>query len=109
MRKKPKKKSILILILCLLLVLMIGISIVYISCNGKKKKEIVNYSENVVTVEEIKLYSLANSNYIESGLIGKNVELLLDNIDNEYFKIKNFDNYYIKYNNVQGIEDYTES
>ncbi|UKI27644.1 MAG: hypothetical protein L6V91_03360 [Bacilli bacterium] len=68
-----------------------------------------HYNKYVKTNKNIVLYDKSGS---EVGLIGKNVELSLDEIeitsDTKYFKIKDFDDeYYVKYQDVDKIETLT--
>lgn len=124
-KKYNKRKSIrkiLIISLSILLILLI-ISLVYyldkehkeqIRLNNiKKEQEIINninshYSEYVITNKESNLY---NSNNEVIGIIGKNISLSLDNIeinkDTKYFKVKDFEDTYIEYNDVEKIDSLT--
>lgn len=107
MSKRMKKKELILFSIIITIVLMIT-SLIFVKHYFNKENNIdanVNFSDNVITKEEIKIYSLENESYIESGIIGKNVELSLEKQNNDYFKIKDFDNYYIKYKNVDGISD----
>lgn len=107
MSKRMKKKELILFSILITIVLMIT-SLIFVKHYFNKENTIdanVNFSDNVITKEEIKIYSLENESYIESGIIGKNVELSLEKQNNDYFKIKDFDNYYIKYKNVDGISD----
>lgn len=95
-------------IICSLIVALI---ILHLKNDAKKEEEkeeiTITYSENVITTNEIKMYSLEDNHYIESGLIGKNVELSLENIDNKNFKLKDFDDYYVKYNDLEELSNRT--
>lgn len=116
--KKKKTKKILIISLSILLVLLI-ISLIYyldkehkeqIRLNNiKKEQEIINnisnhYNEYVITNKESNLY---NSNEEIIGVIGNNVSLSLEdtliNKDTKYFKVKDFEDTYIEYNDVEKI------
>ena len=111
MRKRSGRKNTLILMLmCIIICALIAVIIILHFKNEdiKEEKNTITYGENIMTTNEIKIYTLEDNNYIESGSIGKNVELSIENINNEYFKIKDFDNYYIKYQDVQEIDNYTE-
>lgn len=116
--KKKKTKKILIISLSILLVLLI-ISLIYyldkehkeqIRLNNiKKEQEIINnisnhYNEYVITNKESNLY---NSNEEIIGVISNNVSLSLEdtliNKDTKYFKVKDFEDTYIEYNDVEKI------
>lgn len=102
------KNKIIVLRTLIIIIISLIIGIIIIVSKEKTQHESVEenhfvFSENVITLNDIKIYSLENNNYIESGLIGKDVELSLENSTNEYFKIKDFDNYYIKYNDIEAI------
>lgn len=118
--KKKKTKKILIISLSILLILLV-ISLVYyldkehkeqIRLNNiKKEQEIINnisnhYNEFVITNKESNLY---NSNNEIIGIIGKNVSLSLDNTlinkDTKYFKVKDFEDTYINYNDVEKLDN----
>lgn len=103
-----KNKTLILNLLIMILLFNISLVIINKKTYAYSKEDILfNYSENVITKDNIKLYSLKDNIYIESGIIGKNVELSIENIDNEYFKIKDFDNYYIKYENVEELDNRT--
>ena len=71
-----------------------------------------SYNEFVITNKEAKIYKKEDGLYLENGIIGKNVELRLneDSKNEEYFSINNLDNkYYIKYEDVDKIDKLTES
>lgn len=118
--KKKKTKKILIVSLSILLIILIGLLIYYLDKEHKeqikldniqKEQEIVNnikshYNSYVITNKESNLY---NSNYEVIGIIGNDVELSLEeseiNKDTKYFKIKDFDDIYIKYDDVDVINE----
>lgn len=91
-----------------------GYNYFYEKNNMLKEKDIVkkitsHYNEYVKTNDEVKIY---DKNGNEIGLIGKDVELNLDEIeitsDTKYFKIKDFDDeYYVKYQDVDKIDALT--
>ena len=91
-----------------------GYNYFYEKNNMLKEKDIFkkitsHYNEYVKTNDEVKIYD-KNSN--EIGLIGKGVELGLDEIEinsgTKYFKIKDFDDeYYVKYQDVDKIDALT--
>ena len=111
MRKRSgRKKTLILMLMCIIICALIAVIIILHFKNEdiKEEKNTITYGENIMTTNEIKIYTLEDNNYIESGSIGKNVELSIENINNEYFKIKDFDNYYIKYQDVQEIDNYTE-
>lgn len=111
MRKRSgRKKTLILMLMCIIICALIAVIIILHFKNEdiKEEKNTITYGENIMTTNEIKIYTLEDNKYIESGSIGKNVELSIENINNEYFKIKDFDNYYIKYQDVQEIDNYTE-
>ena len=66
--------------------------------------DIINrYDKYIKTVNETPLYILENDNYIENGIVNKDVILELEEIpityETKYFKLKN-SNFYIKYQDV---------
>lgn len=70
-----------------------------------KEKVEKHYNEYVKTTKETKIYSLANNEYIEAGIIASDVNLTLDKIEidhnTKYFKISNLGNkYYVNYEDV---------
>lgn len=118
MRKRKNKKSNLIIVILFIIVLGIcgyfGYKYVVsknITLNKEKiiEKITSHYNKYVKTDKNVVLYDKSGS---EAGLIGKNVELNLDEIeitsDTKYFKIKDFDDeYYVKYQDVDKIETLT--
>ena len=118
MRKRKNKKNMFVIIALPIIVLCIGgyfgYNYFYEKNNMLKEKDIVkkitsHYNEYVKTNDEVKIYD-KNSN--EIGLIGKGVELGLDEIEinsgTKYFKIKDFDDeYYVKYQDVDKIDALT--
>lgn len=108
------KQKKLIIIIVILLILLAGVYIIYFTKEDKpllkeEKLDVTEYfSEYTITNKEAKLYTKENEEYKESGLIGKNVELTLNEVTNkedEYFNIKELDGkYYIKYKDVDKIE-----
>lgn len=107
MRRKKKKNKVLIAAILFILMIIVSLLVYKIFFYESNGKETINFSETIITTDEIKLYSLEDNNYIENGLIGKNVELSLENSNTEYFKTKDFDNYYIKFDDVEGITNRT--
>ena len=118
MRKRKNKKSNLIIVILFIIVLGIcgyfGYKYVVsknITLNKEKTIEKItsHYNKYVKTNKNIVLYDKSGS---EVGLIGKDVELNLDEIeitsDTKYFKIKDFDDeYYVKYQDVDKIDALT--
>lgn len=101
-----KNKSLILYLLLITILFNISLAIISNKTYAYSEDNIpLIFPECVITTNDIKLYSLEDNNYIESGIIGKNVELSLENMDNEYFKIKDFDNYYIKYENVEELSE----
>lgn len=66
-----------------------------------------SYNEYVKTNKEAKLYSLNDNNYVEAGLVGKDIELSLEDMDityqTEYFLVDGLD-LYIHYEDVEKID-----
>lgn len=118
--KKKNTKKILIISLSILLILLVISLIYYLNKehkeqirlnNIKKEQEIINnisnhYNEFVITNKESNLY---NSNNEIIGIISKNVSLSLDNTlinkDTKYFKVKDFEDTYIEYSDVEKLDD----
>lgn len=66
------------------------------------------YNNYVITTSEIDVFSIVNGEFIKVGKINNNVELELDGIVNDYFKLKGFfDEYYISYKNLNKIDSVT--
>ena len=120
-KKKLKVKNLIITIL-LLFIIALG---VYLTINHYKNNkdiqvkkdntiEIKNhYNKYVITNKDATIYLLDNNEYKKSGLISKNIELTLDDVeinnDTLYFKINDLgDTYYISYNDVDKIDALTE-
>ena len=78
-RRRVKKKIKKVFTAIVLFALIISIFLIYKICFNSSSKEHKNFSENVITTDEIKIYTLDNDEYKESGLIGKNIELSLKN------------------------------
>ena len=118
--KKKNTKKILIISLSILLILLVISLIYYLNKehkeqvrlnNIKKEQEIINnisnhYNEFVITNKESNLY---NSNNEIIGIISKNVSLSLDNTlinkDTKYFKVKDFEDTYIEYSDVEKLDN----
>lgn len=113
MRKKKSNKKIVLLIVVIFVLVLIGIGLYFVLEKGNvtnitKPNYDDYYSEYVITNKESKIYIKDNNEYKETGLIGKNIELSLNNeISNDgYFNIDYFDNkYYIYYEDVNKIEE----
>lgn len=112
-RNKKQNKKLSIITSSILLIIIGVLVYMYLSTNMEKQidnkiSEIKDhYNECVVTTKETTLY---NEKEEVVGKLGKNVELTLSEqqIDEntKYFIITHLDNeYYIKYQDVQGIED----
>lgn len=93
----------------------------YNNYKNKKKLEEINrtinnitnhYNKYVKTINDAKIYEFINEEYIESGLIKKDVELNLSEItideNTKYFHVKDL-NYYIEFNNVAPIDTIKEN
>lgn len=113
MRKKKSNKKIVLLIVVIFVLTLIGIGIYFVLGKGNitnitKPNYNDYYSEYVITNKESKIYIKDNNEYKETGLIGKNIELNLNNENSNdgYFNIDYFDNkYYIYYEDVNKIEE----
>lgn len=113
--RKRKNNKIIIIISLLLIILIGGIIFIYYSKDSvmpilDNTKEIEkHYNEFVKTNKESILY---NEKEEEIGKIGKDVELTLNNInidkDTKYFSIKDLEGYYIKYEDVDKIDNLTD-
>lgn len=125
-KKKKNKKKIILIITIILIILTLGACYIYITKveeekeqerirleNLKKEQELISeisshYNEYVKTNKETILY---NENGEEIGKIANNIELSLEDTtidkDTKYFKIKEFDNHYVKYEDVEIIENLT--
>lgn len=112
MKKKKKKKvklfaSVIIAASCILL----GYCLYSTYNSERQNKNIIDeiashYNTYVRTNKEATLY---DGSFAEAGVIGKNIELTLDEVDittdTKYFKIEGFkDKYYINYKDVDKIE-----
>lgn len=114
-KKKRKLTSIIFAIIILLLISLIFYELI-LSNNNKiklkiREEEIVNiikshYQENVITNKEAKLYDLEGN---PIGKINTSVLLVLENIEidenTKYFKIKDFEDTYIKYEDVDKAKE----
>ena len=112
--KKNEFRKFIIIVIIVIFAIISFLCYSYVKDNRIKldKENIIkeinkHYNEFVKTNKESKLYDKDNN---EVGLLGKDVEISLDDIDiNEnvkYFKINGFDNeYYIKYQDVDKIEE----
>ena len=68
--------------------------------------EIINHYNKYVKVNnESTLYKMENNELKEIGKVNKDINLELDDIHKNYYKIKNL-NYYIEYKNVDKIDNY---
>ncbi len=113
MRKNKNSKKIVLLIVIIFLLLLIGGTGVYFMLNNKDKEPVkINYndyySKYVTTIGEVKLYTKENDEYKESGLVGSNVELTLNNDNNNdgYFNVNDFDGkYYVYYKDIKKIDE----
>lgn len=120
MPKNRRKKNKSIILPIILLIMIILLCFIYykkinhdeeIIINEKKTIEKIkkHYNEYVKTNKESIIYDKEENNI---GKISKDVELTLDDItidkDTQYFKIKDFENTYIKYNDVDKIESLKE-
>ena len=120
--KSKKKKTKKILVICLFIILL-SLILVLMYFNNEEKKERIrlenikkekelikeitsHYNEYVKTNKEVNIY---NEKEEEIGKIASDIELSLEESlidkDTKYFKIKDFENSYIKYQDVDTIEN----
>ncbi len=116
-----KKKAILIIILLIIIILSLLLFLLFIKDNkkeeGNNNVQVLeniksHYNQYVVTNKEARIYELNNNSYNEVGVISKNIELeLLDiNIDEntKYFQINMEElKYYIYYEDVDVTNNIT--
>ena len=126
-KRKFKKKSFFV-VFVIILVIMLGVALVINrQIEIKKEQELIlkekqrqeklleeiknSYNKYVKTNKEATLYVLENDKYNESGLVGKDIELILKDMDltyeTEYFYIEGIKRY-ISYKDVEKIEKLTE-
>lgn len=110
----------------IILIVILGFSLIFMFCvfgyfiydskenisEINEKKEIVDvkkyYSDFVRTNKDINLYINKDNNYVVVGKISSGVELALNGIFDEYFKLNGFDEeYYVNYKNLDRIEELT--
>ena len=113
MRKKKRNKKIVLLIVVIFALTLIGTGLYFVLEKGNITKPNYDdyYSEYVITNKESKIYIKDNDEYRETGLIGKNIELSLNNENSNdgYFNIAYFDSkYYIYYEDVNKIDELSE-
>lgn len=113
MRKKKRNKKIVLLIVVIFALTLIGIGLYFVLEKGNVTKPNYDdyYNEYVITNKESKIYIKDNDEYRETGLIGKNIELSLNNENSNdgYFNIAYFDSkYYIYYEDVNKIDELSE-
>jgi len=121
---KRKKRKIILILIAILMLLFLSLSFIYIVKEEreeklrldtlKREKELVNeinshYNEYVKTNKEAIIY---NENEEEIGKIANNIELSLEeteiNKETIYFKVKDFENSYIRYEDVEVIDKLNE-
>ena len=116
-KKKKRKLKMPTIIFAIIILLLIGL-IVYKLISSEKKLDSKNnvqsvidiikshYQENAITNKEAKLYDLEGNSI---GKINESVMLLLEDADidenTKYFKIKNLEDIYIKYEDVDIFEE----
>ena len=117
------KKGLVIVVILLLISIILGISVI-LYINYKKEETLkieqerlnyiekikTNYNKYVITTKETKLY---NSKKEEIGKINNSVKIELkekkiDDVDDNYFELELFDNYYIFFEDVKPIEKLDE-
>ena len=108
-RKKEKNKLLIIAISIIAILLLVGVICLIFST--KESDDRINikdyYNEYIVTNKDAKIYIKEEDNYVESGIVGNNVELVLNPYveKSEYFNIKLLENeYYIYYMDVDKID-----
>ena len=104
-KKRSRNNNLLVIIFFLALILFFTFFL-YIKGGFDDEKPVQKkgtFSRNVITSSDIKMYSLIGDEYIESGIIGKDVELSLNDSANEYYEIEDFKGYYIRYDKVEAI------
>ncbi len=109
-RLKKKVKILLILTIIIILSLLIFILFNFNKNSINEEKIDINnyYSQYIKTKKDIVLY---NSNNEEEGLVGKNIILKLEEVNNELNKFKTIINqkeYYIDYKDLEKIESDNE-
>lgn len=117
-RKNNKKQLILGILFIVIILALVGYFYIANRNNENRKKDndkvlyneiIMHYNEFVKTNKEATLY---NDEYQEAGKIGNNIEISLNDMqidkDTRYFSIKDLDGYYIKYQDVDKIEELSE-
>lgn len=117
-KKNNKKVLVIFLIIILLVVLSVVLWFLYDKSVSEKLKQndkelyneiVKHYNSYVKTNKEAILY---NEEYQEVGKIGNNVQLTLNDMpidkDTKYFGIEDLDGYYIKYQDVDIIDELSE-
>lgn len=117
-RKNNKKQLILGILFIVIILALVGYFYIANRNNENRKKDndkvlyneiIMHYNEFVKTNKEATLY---NDEYQEAGKIGNNIEISLNDMqidkDTRYFSIKDLGGYYIKYQDVDKIEELSE-
>ncbi len=110
-RKKKKKIVILIVILILILIGVIITKILYDKkqqrIREKEKYTLIHnkYTKYVKVDKDSNIFQYTDGKMKKVGTIGKDVELVLGEIKDEYYEITNLDQkYYILYSNVEAID-----
>lgn len=113
---KRKRKKVVSLVLLLMLVIIIGVMVFVIKDKNNKIEtdKIISdisehYNEFVITNKETELYDEDGN---KSGEIGSGIEIVLNDIDinkdTKYFSIKDLEGYYIKYDDVDKIDELSD-
>ena len=123
---KQKKYFIIVIFVVMIVIIVGGIFLVNKEIKSKKQEQLIkeeklrkekllleiksSYNEYVKTNKEAKLYDFKDNQYVEAGIVGKDVELILKEIeithDTLYFLIDNLD-LYISYKDVSKLENLT--
>lgn len=126
MKTKKSNKSFVVLFVVMIVIVIGGIFLVNKVVKAKKQEQLIkeeklrkekllleiksSYNEYVKTNKESKLYDFKDNQYVEAGIVGKDVELTLKEIeithDTLYFLIDNLD-LYISYKDVSKLENLT--
>lgn len=120
MKSKKKNRNIIIVTSIVIIIIAIVTSSLYIF-NKKGNVDLVNNNDNITSIEDVKFHynkyvitkddsKLYNEEFMEVGVIGKNVELILEDanidINTVYFKtVINDKTYYVDYYNLEKIEN----
>ncbi|MBQ9071764.1 MAG: polysaccharide deacetylase family protein [Bacilli bacterium] len=94
------KKKIIISLFILILIILMSVVGVLIYKNKVIKD---NFSEYVTTTKKQEIYEYKNSKFNKIGTVNKDIQLKLEKINKQYYKIEGYD-YYIYYKNIKETE-----